>query len=137
LTGIFREDESLNNTNNESGQKNPASSALFYKAAQIIGVISGLSGCLLWLLTIGDPASTFSFSTASFAVVFVMILISIIAIIASIKGHGTMLIVLFAVSFFPIGLYVIAIPHWLRWVGLVNIGYLIAGLLIRHYRKQV
>ena len=113
----------------------PDKPKLLYKIGQITGAISGVASRLLWLLTIWEPDSVFSFSTASFAVVFVMILISAIAVIASIKGHGTILIILFAISFFPIGLYVIAIPHWLRWVGLANIGYLLAGLLIRRYRS--
>jgi len=104
---------------------------VFYKLGQIIGTSSGVVTCILWTLAMWDPASGFSFSFASFAVVFVMILIAIIAVIASTKGHGKVLIVLFAISFFPIGMYVLAIPHWLHWVGLANIGLLVAGLLIR------
>ncbi len=65
-----------------------------------------------------------------------MILIAIGVVIASTKGHGIMLIIFFAISFLPIGLYVLTIPHWLRWVGLVNLGYLAAGLLIWRARPQ-
>lgn len=105
--------------------------SLLYKTGQIIGAVAGALSCLLWMATLWDPASPFSFSPASFVVVFWMILIAIIAVIASIKGNSTMLLVMFVVAFLPIGLYVIAVPHWIRWVGLANLGYLIAGLLLR------
>lgn len=108
---------------------------LLYELGQIIGVVSGIAASMLWMLSIWDPASGFSFSYASFAVVLVMTLIAIFAVIASIKGHSTVLIVLFAISFFPIGLYVLAVPHWLKWVGLANLGFLVAALLTR--RKPV
>lgn len=127
-------------TNPDKEKSSPAASAeetLPYKTGQLCGIVSGTVSCVLWMLTIWDPASVFSFSIAGFAVVFAMILISIIAIIASIKGHGTALIVLFAVAFFPIGLYVIAVPHWIRWTGLANLGFLAAGLLIRQGRQKV
>lgn len=64
-------------------------------------------------------------------VVFLMILIGVLTVIASIKGNSTMLLVLFFVAFLPIGLYVIAVPHWIRWVGITNTGFLLAGLLLR------
>jgi hypothetical protein len=112
-------------------QSKSAGSDLLYKLGQIVGITSGIAAAMLWMLSIWDPASGFSFSYASFAVVLVMTLIAIFAVIASIKGHGTVLIVLFAISFFPIGLYVLAVPYWLRWVGLANLGFLVAALLIR------
>lgn len=109
-------------------------SSKIYKAGQITGVVSGVTACMLWILAMWDPASMLSFSAPSFAVAFSMVLMAIIVVIASTKGHGRVLFVLFAISFFPIGLYVIAVPHWLRWVGLANLGYLLAGVLIWRFR---
>ena len=64
-------------------------------------------------------------------VVFLMILSALLVIIASIKKNSTALLVMFFIAFLPVGLYVIAIPHWIRWIGLVDLGYLVAGLLLR------
>ena len=113
---------------------NPNSTRIFNlsnKMGQLIGVIAGATSCLLWMAALWDPASPFTFSAASFIVVLGMILIAILVVIASIKGSSTMLLVMFFVAFLPIGLYVIGVPHWIRWVGLANVGYLIAGLLLR------
>lgn len=109
----------------------PPTSTFSYKAGQLTGAVAGSLSCLLWMATLWDPASPFLFSPASFIVVLGMILIAILVVIASIKGNSTMLLVLFFVAFLPIGLYVIGVPHWIRWVGLTNLGYLLAGLLLR------
>lgn len=102
------------------------------QAGRLIGVISGAVSCVLWMAALWDPGSPFSFKPASMLVVFLMILIAILAVIASIKGNSTILLILFFISFLPIGLYVIGVPHWIRWVGLTNTGYLLAGLLFRN-----
>lgn len=101
------------------------------RLGRLTGIVSGSLACLLWMAALWDPASTFSFNPASMLVVFLMMLAAILVVIASLKGHSTMLMVLFVVSFLPIGLYVIGVPHWIRWVGLANIGYLAAALLLR------
>jgi len=106
-------------------------SQLALKTGRLIGVVAGSLSCLLWIAALWDPSSPFSFSPASMLVVFLMILIGVLTVIASIKGNSTMLLVLFFVSFLPIGLYVIAVPHWIRWVGITNTGFLLAGLLLR------
>ena len=61
-----------------------------------------------------EPAATYSFSIASYAVVFFMVLMGVIAVVASLKGHGG----------------VLGVSHWIHWVGLANIGFLLAGVLL-------
>jgi len=107
---------------------------VLYKTGQITGVVSGIAACLIWMLVLWHPDSVLSFSALSFTVGFIMILIAVAVVIASTRGHSTMLLILFAVSFLPIGLYVLSVPHWLRWVGLANLGYLLAALLIWRFR---
>jgi hypothetical protein len=58
-----------------------------------------------------------------------MSILAIIAVIASVHGHGITLIVLFFASFFPIGLFLLGMPSWVRVIGILNLGYLIAGLV--------
>ncbi len=66
-----------------------------------------------------------------------MALFAIGAVIASIRGHGVVLIVLFLASFFPVGVYFFLASHWLHWVGAFNLGYLAAGLLMWRARPSV
>ncbi len=128
---------SLNTAEPNANSTGTRRHGLFYKPGQILGVTSGVVTCVLWTLSMWDPTSALAFSTVSIVFVFVMILFGVIAIIASIKGHGTALLVLFVVSFLPIDMYVLTVQHWLNWVGLANIGYLVAGLLIKRATVRV
>ncbi|MGK0297593.1 MAG: hypothetical protein ACI9XC_001203 [Gammaproteobacteria bacterium] len=107
-----------------------------YKLGQLTGIIAGAVASILWMMTLWVPEASFSFNIASMAVVLLMIVLAIIVIVASLKGHSTVLIVIFGISFFPIGLYVLGIPHWIQWVGLANIGYLLAGVIIWRFKPH-
>ena len=86
------------------------------------------------MMSLWAPDTTFTFNIASTAVVLLMIVLSIIIIVATLKAHATAMIIIFGISFFPIGLYVLGVPHWIQWVGLANIGYLMAGVLIWRFK---
>jgi hypothetical protein len=75
------------------------------------------------------PTPALPLSGVAFAVALLMAMLAIIAVIASVHGHGRTLIVLFFASFFPIGLFLLGIPGWMRVIGILNVGYLIAGLV--------
>jgi hypothetical protein len=107
-----------------------------YKLGQLTGIIAGSAASILWMMTLWVPEASFSFNIASMAVVLLMIVLAIIVIVASLKGHSTVLIVIFGISFFPIGLYVLGIPHWIQWVGLANIVYLLAGVIIWRFKPH-
>ena len=89
------------------------------------------------MLTLWLPDAPFSFGTASMAVILIMIVLAVVAIVASLKGHAAVLLVIFGVSFFPIGLYVLGVPHWIQWVGLSNMGYLLASIVIWRFRPPI
>ena len=99
-------------------------------AGKIIGAASGVAACGLWLWALGTPQPSFSFSGVSIAIAILMMLIAIFAVIASVRGHGVALVVMFIMSFFPVGAYLFGIPHWLRWIGVTDLGFLVAGLMI-------
>jgi ABC-type multidrug transport system permease subunit len=99
-------------------------------AGKIIGAASGVAACGLWLWALGTPQGTFSLSAAYIAIGVLMILIAIFAVIASVRGHGLALVVMFMMSFFPVGAYLSGMPHWLRWIGVADLGFLVAGLMI-------
>ena len=103
---------------------------LSHYAGKIIGAASGVAACGLWLWALGTPQGTFSLSALHISIGVLMMLFAIFAVIASVRGHGVALVVVFIMSFFPVGGYLFGIPHWLRWIGVLNLGFLVAGLMI-------
>jgi len=75
------------------------------------------------------PSPPLPLSGVAFFVALLMAILAIIAVIASIHGHGITLIVLFFASFFPIGYFLLGVPSWMWVIGVLNMGYLIAGLV--------
>ncbi|MFT5134827.1 MAG: hypothetical protein ACI9SC_003309 [Gammaproteobacteria bacterium] len=98
--------------------------------AKLIGIIAGSGTCASWMLAILKPVPAFPLTGIAFVVALLMIIFAILAVIASVHGHGIMLVVLFFCSFLPIGLYLLGDPDWVRVIGFLNFGYLIAGVLI-------
>lgn len=72
------------------------------------GVVSGVGACASWTVAMWTPTPALPLSGMAFAVALLMAMLAIIAVIASVHGHGITLIVLFFASFFPIGFF----PAW-------------------------
>ena len=93
------------------------------------GMLSGIGSCAAWTFAMWTPTPPLPLIGFAFFVALLMALIGILAAIASFHGHGIALIVLFFASFFPIGLFMLDEPSWMRVIGFLNLGYLIAGLV--------
>ncbi len=105
-------------------------------AGKFTGAASGVAACGLWLWVLGTPQDTFSLSAVHISVGVLMMLFALFAVIASLRGHGLALVVMFFMSFFPVGGYLLGIPHWLRWIGVSNLGFLAAGLMIMYSTRK-
>jgi len=75
------------------------------------------------------PSPPVPLTGIAFFVAMLMAILAIIAAIAAFHGHGIALVVLFFASFFPIGLFLLGVPGWMRVIGVLNLGYLFAGLV--------
>ncbi len=101
-------------------------------AGQVIGALSGLATCLGWSAAMWGPSGVVVSSGTGFTAALPMMFLGICAVIASLRAHGVALIIIFVASFFPVG-WILATKlsdHFLHWVGLLNLGYLVAGLMI-------
>jgi hypothetical protein len=105
-------------------------------AGKITGIVSGAAVCACWMFALWVPQPELPLSSMSFTVALLMAMLAIIAVNASLRGHGVTLIVLFFASFFPIGMYLLQIPGWIRVIGILNLGYLIAGLIAWRMPQQ-
>ncbi|MEO1888994.1 MAG: hypothetical protein ABGX33_03650 [Cycloclasticus sp.] len=65
-----------------------------------------------------------------------MSILAIVTVIASIRGHGAVILLMFFVSFCPIGFFFLTEAHWLKWTGVLNLGYLLAALLTTQSNKS-
>lgn len=109
---------------------------------KLIGIVSGGIAALMWnqLMWFGGIESSQLFSNFAiakwtqpfpvFVVAMIMVILSISVVIAALREHYRALIILFVISFFPIGISLFSAEHWIKWVGVVNIGFLLAGILM-------
>src|SRR5690606_9389003 len=85
---------------------------------------------VLWMLGVWLPESGIALTGINFVVAMLMALLALLAVIASVRGHAAVLLVLFVASFFPVGVTLLGGEHWLSWAGRLNLCYLVAGMLI-------
>lgn len=100
-------------------------------AARSCGALAAALTALLWVAAMWAPSTRSVLSGWSFAVAFMMAFFAIFAVIASIRGHGNVMLAMFLASFLPVGAYLIQVDHWLRWVGILNLILLLAALFTR------
>ena len=63
-------------------------------------------------------------------------LLSIGALYAALTLKPWLLIVLFVISFFPLGLYLSLLPTWYRMAGIMQLGYPFAAILMFRIRRS-
>ena len=90
----------------------------------------GLASAIINLLLLGSflLANHREASEATLAISGVMMMLAILAGWAALKGKALWLTIAFAVSFFPFGIYLLGTPEIGRWIGLVNLVYLVSAI---------
>ena len=63
-------------------------------------------------------------------------MLAVFAGIASVYGHAAVIALAFVASFFPIGVSLLPRDHWLQWAGWLDLGLLLAALLIWATRRR-
>ena len=99
-------------------------------AGQILGVLAGALVALLWLVVIFFPSGDFVISGISVLVAGFMGLMAMVAGIAAFYGHSVVVFIVFVASFMPVGAYLLGVSHWTRWIGVIDVMFLLAGLMI-------
>jgi hypothetical protein len=95
-----------------------------------LGALCGAALSVAWVFALWVPAAGLTLSGVSVVVALLLAIFAVFATIASIRGHAAVVVLLFLASFFPIGAYLMPADHWLRWVGWVDLGLLVAAVLI-------
>jgi len=97
---------------------------------KIIGIVSGIIVGSMWAIAMWSGSVDWTHPLAVFVVAIIMLMLSIAVVIGSMREHHRALIFIFVASFFPIGLYLFTLDHWINWIGVLNIGHLLAGVLM-------
>jgi len=99
--------------------------------ARSLGALCGAVLSVIWAFTLWVPAAGLNLSGVSVVVALMLTAFALFAVIASLRGHPTVVVLLFLASFFPIGFQLLTrTDHWLHWVGWLNLGLLLAAALI-------
>jgi hypothetical protein len=65
------------------------------------------------------------------------LVLAVFAGIASAHGHATVIALAFVASFFPIGVSLLPRDHWLQSAGWLDLGLLVAAVLIWATRRRI
>jgi hypothetical protein len=95
-----------------------------------VGALTGALLSVAWSFAMWVPTQGVALTGFSFVVALLMAAFALFATIASIKGHFVVVVLVFLASFFPVGVALITADHWFQWIGRLDFGYLIAGLLM-------
>lgn len=98
--------------------------------ARGLGALCGAALAVIWASTFWVPAVGLSLPGTSPIGALMFTVFALFATIASVRGHATVVVLLFLASFFPVGASLIRIDHWLRVVGWLDVGLLVASALL-------
>jgi hypothetical protein len=98
--------------------------------ARALGALCGAVLSVIWVFTLWVPAAGLTLSGVSVVVALMLTAFALFATIASLRGHATVVVLLFLASFFPIGASLLRIDHWLRAVGWLDLGLFVAAALL-------
>ena len=99
-------------------------------AGRALGALSGAVTSVLWMYAVWFPSPEIKMEGAGVAVAWLMALLAVFAVIASVKGHHVVLFIAFLASFLPVGAFFLYVEDWPRWIGVLNIVLLLAAILI-------
>jgi len=113
-------------------------------AGRSLGVIASVGAIVLWVIFIFEspyidfvagPQATITpdgqlIFTKAMLFGSLMILASSVSAVASVRGAHLAMYMLFAVSFFPVGVYVMLGPGIFQAIGWLNLIYLVSALIV-------
>jgi hypothetical protein len=107
------------------------------RIARALGALCGAALAVIWAFVLWVPAAGLTtLSGVSVVVALMLTAFALFAAIASLRGHATVVVLLFLASFFPIGASLIRVDHWLRVVGWLDVGLLVAAALLWSTRAR-
>jgi len=100
---------------------------MLLKIARLMSLVSaagalGLYAVLVW-------ANPYSSGALTLPIV-VRMLVGFVGLFVAFKTWRYWMLLMFALSFVPLGVYMLGTPGMFRWIGILDLLYLVAGLLL-------
>lgn len=102
-----------------------------------LGVACAAALASAWAFVLWVPAAGLTVTGISVVTALLLVALAVFAGIAAMHGHALVLALLFIASFFPVGAFLLPTDHWLKWVGWLDLGLLVAAVLIRATGRRV
>jgi hypothetical protein len=102
-----------------------------------LGALCGAALAVIWAFTFWVPAAGLTLPGSSPVGALMFAAFALFATIASLRGHATVVVLLFLASFFPVGASLIRVDHWLRVIGWLDLGLAAASALLWLTRARV
>jgi hypothetical protein len=118
--------------------KRPVGKRVVRMVAQTFGaIVSGITG-LIWLAVLWLPSEREVLGHFGVVGAAVMLFIAILGVLAAHRGHANLMMGMFLAAFLPIGAYMLwTTQPMYRWLGLLNLMYLGAAVVVRVTRCAV
>jgi hypothetical protein len=84
----------------------------------------------VWAFVLWVPSAGLALSGVSIVMALLLVAFAVFAGVASAYGHAAVVALFFLASFFPIGAFLMPTDHWLRYVGWVDLGLLLAAVVM-------
>jgi hypothetical protein len=108
-----------------------------WQAGRSIGILSSIATAGAWLVFVFlNPYGHQGFTAGTYGVAALMLGLALIGIVAALNIRPYVMLAVFAVSFFPVGLYASGTPGPFKWVGAFNCLFLVSAVLMRSSPPQ-
>jgi hypothetical protein len=97
-----------------------------------VGAFASATTAVLWLLAAWSPDTREMLAGGvSLFVACLFVVLCVVGVIASVRGHGNVMLIVFLLLFLPVGAVLLRADHWMRWIGVFNLLLLCGALLTR------
>jgi len=103
---------------------------LFLILGRLVGLLAALSAITLYAMLVFFNPYVSSPDQDGAAMTYVMVVLALTAAWASLYGKPLVLLLAFVLSFVPFGLYMLGTPGAFFWIGVADLLYLFAALLL-------
>jgi|SRR6185503_8003350 len=101
-----------------------------------LGVVCAAVLAAAWSFVLWVPSAGLTVTGVSVITALLLVAFAVFAGIAAAYGHAVVIALFFLASFFPVGAFLMPTDHWLKWVGWLDLGLLVAAVLIWVTRRR-